>query len=60
VGAGAIGAVAVDHRLGGLVARTRDQVTNSDGATTASPVAAELTPAAQITSLSGSAAMWAL
>ena len=61
VGAGAIGAVAVDHRLGGL-ARPRPgaRSPSSVGATAASPLVAALTSAAQMTSVSGSTATWAL
>jgi hypothetical protein len=59
VDAGAIGAVAIDHRLDGLFALLGIRSPSSDGATTASPLVAGLASAAQITSLSGSTAMWA-
>jgi hypothetical protein len=60
VGTGAIGAVAVDHPVGGRLALARYQVANRVGATTASPLVAALTSAAVMISESGSAAMWPL
>ena len=62
VGAGALGAVAVHHRLGDLPTALGlwGEVVERLGATTASPLVAGLTSAAQMTSLSGSTATWAL
>jgi hypothetical protein len=60
VRASAIGAVAIDHRLGGLGASPSTRSPSSPGATAASPAVATETSAAQMTSLSGSTATWAL
>jgi hypothetical protein len=60
MGAGAIGAVTVDHRLGGLAVLAWGQVAEQRRRDYGVAAGGWADSAAQMTSLSGSAAMWAL